>query len=175
MLKGLREMLRIMGNALVLADAGEMLSGAEKNAVLGRFQGRYPAAPDAVPPRVVVASDRQFTTGIVEQGIALCHDMQAMLDLLCIAPGEGGGAAPLTEVLPRLVSETGLDFQVTRRQGDLLVEVDSYLRARRDTVLILLHVGAELRQRAERYRRRAGWCDSTGMPAVSLFEEVPGT
>ena len=48
--------------------------------------------------------------------------------------GEAVRAATLTEALPRLASEVGLDFQVTRRQGDLLSEVDAYLRLRRDTL-----------------------------------------
>jgi hypothetical protein len=164
-----------MGEALALADAGEMLAGTDKHAVLDRFRGHYPTAPDAVLPRVVVASDRKFTPGILQQGIALCHEKQAMLDLLCISPAEAGHPETLTEVLPRLASETGLDFQVTRRRGDLLAEVDSYLRLRRDTLIILLHVGDGLRRRAERYSQGGCWFRTRRMPAVSLYEEAPAT
>lgn len=164
-----------MGEALALADAGEMLSEEGKAAVLDRFPGNYPAAPDAAVRRVVVASDRRFSPEIVEQGIALCHDHRALLDLLCVAPAGGGHGEALTEVLPRLAAEDGLDFQVTRRRGDLLAELDGYLKARRDTLMILLLVGEELRQRAVCYRRRGGRCDTSGFPAVSLFGEAPGT
>jgi hypothetical protein len=174
--KTLRRMFRTMGEALTLADAGEMLSAADKNAVLARLPGSYPLAPGAVPPRVVIASDQDFTPGIVEQGIELCRENRAMLELLCICSGGNIRPAQLMEALPRLVSETRLDFQVTRRQGDLLSEVDTYLRLRRDTLIILIQVGADLRRRAERYLqvgRRGG--RSSRMPAVSLYEEVPAT
>jgi hypothetical protein len=174
-LKTLRSILRTMGAALTLANAGEMLSDASKSAVLGRFQGSYPLAPDAVLPRVVIASDQDFTPGIVEHGIELCRENRAMLELLCIYPGECARSAQLTAALPRLASETGLDFQVTRRQGELLSEVDTYLRLRRDTLIILIHVGADLRRRAERYRQGGRWSHSSRMPAVSLYEEVPAT
>jgi hypothetical protein len=164
-----------MGEALTLADSGEMLAGSDKHAALERFQGSYPVAPDAVLPRVVVASDRKFTPGILQQGIELCHEKQAMLDLLCISPAEAEHPETLTELLPRLVSETGLDFQVTRRRGELLAEVDSYLRLRRDTLIILLHVGDDLRRRAERYRHRGRWFRTSRKPAVSLYDEIPAT
>jgi hypothetical protein len=94
---------------------------------------------------------------------------------LCISRGDGGSPVALAEVLPRLASEPGLDFQVTRRQGDLLAEVDSYLRLRRDTLIILIQVGADLRRRAECYRQRVRWSGSSQTPAVSLYEEVPAT
>lgn len=174
-MKGIRRILHTMGEALTLASAGEMLTDTDKHAVLGRFQGNYPVAPDAVLPRVVVASDQHFTPGILSQGIELCNENRAMLDLLCISRREGGSPVTLTEVLPRLVSEPGLDFQVTRRQGDLLAEVDSYLRLRRDTLIILIQVGADLQRRAERYRQRVHWSGSSQTPAVSLYEEVPAT
>ena len=175
-LKALRSMLRTMGEALALADAGEMLSDAGKNAVLGRFQGSYPLVPGAPPPRVVIASDQDFSPGIVEHGIELCRENRAMLELLCISSGGDIRPAQLTGALPRLVSETRLDFQITRRQGDLLSEVDTYLRLRRDTLIILIQVGEDLRRRAERYLqvgRRGG--QSSRMPAVSLYGEVPAT
>ena len=114
-----------MGAALTLADAGEMLSDADKNSVLGRLQGRYPLAPDAILPRVVIASDQEFTRGFVAHGIELCRENSAMLDLLCISPGEETRPSQLTEALPHLASAAGLDFQVTRRRGDLLGEVDT--------------------------------------------------
>jgi len=164
-----------MGEALTLADSGEMLSDASKNAVLGRFQESCPLAPDAVSPRVVIASDQDFTPGIVEHGIELCRENRAMLELLCIYPGEAARSAQLTEALPRLVSEARLDFQVTRRQGDLLREVDTYLHLRRDTLIMLIHVGEDLRRRAERYRQGGRWSHSSQGPAVSLYEEVPAT
>jgi hypothetical protein len=174
-MQGIWRVLQTMGAALTLAHAGEMLSDAGKNSLLGRFQGSYPTAPDAMLPRVVIASDQYFTPGILKQGIELCREKQAMLDLLCITRGEAVRAATLTEVLPRLASESGLDFQVTRRQGDLLSEVDTYLRLRRDTLVILIQVGEDLRRRAERYRQRGRWSRSSHMPTISLYEEVPAT
>lgn len=164
-----------MGEALALADAGEMLSDTGKNAVLGRFQGSYPMAPDAVQPRVIIASDQDFTPGIVEHGIELCRENRAMLELLCIYPGEVARPAQLSVALSRLVSEVGLDFQVTRRQGELLCEVDTCLHLRRDTLIMLIQVGEDLRRRAERYRQRGRWSSSSRMPAISLYEEVPAT
>jgi len=174
-LKTRRSILGTMGEALTLANAGELLSDAGKDAVLGRFQGSYPTAPDAVLPRVLIASDRDFTPGIVEHGIELCRENRAMLELFCVYPGEHDPSTRLTAALPRLVSEAGLDFQVTRRQGDLLGEVDSYLRLRRDTLIVLIHVGEELRRRAERYRRRSRRVHASRSPAVSLYEEAPAT
>ena len=174
-LKGLRSILGTMGDALALADAGEMLADTEKHAVLGRFRGSYPMAHDALLPRVVLASDRKFTPGILQQGIELCHEKQAMLDLLCISPAEADRQVALTDVLPRLACENGLDFQVTRRQGELLAVVDSYLRLRRDTLVILIHVGEDLRRRAERYSRGRRWLRAGRLPAVSLYEEIPAT
>jgi hypothetical protein len=174
-MKGIRRILQTMGEAYTLAGAGEMLTDTDKDAVLGRFQGSYPVAPDAVLPRVIVASDQHFTQGILEQGIELCNENRAMLDLLCISRGEGGRPVALTRVLPKLASEPRLDFQVTRRQGDLLAEVDSYLRLRRDTLIILIQVGEHLRRRAERYRQGTRWSSSRHMPAVSLYEEASAT
>ena len=174
-MKGIRHILQAMGEAFAFADAGEMLGEAGKNAVPGRFQGSYPEAPDAVLPRIIVASDQHFTPGILEQGIALCNENRAMLDLLCISRGEGDCTVTLTEPLPRLTCETGLDFQVACRQGDLLVEVDSYLCLRRDTLIILIQAGEELRRLVERYRRCRRRGRSNQMPAACLYEEVPAT
>jgi len=164
-----------MGDALMLADSGELLGDKGKNEVLGRFPGGFPTAPDAVPLRVVIASDQAFSPGMVEQGIELCRENRAMLDLLCISAQGQIRPAPLIETLPRLASETGLDFQVTRRQGDLLAEVDAYLRLRRDTLIILIHVGDDLRRRAERYTQGMRRLRSSRMPDVSLYEEIPAT
>jgi hypothetical protein len=174
-MKGIRHILHTMGEALTLASAGEMLTDTDKDAVLERFPGRYPVAPDAVLPRVVVASDQHFTPGLLRQGIELCNENRAMLDLLCISRRERGSPVTLTEVLPRLASEPGLDFQVTRRQGDLLVEIDAYLRLRRDTLIILIQVGEDLRRRAECYRQGLRWSSASQKTAVSLYEEVPAT
>jgi hypothetical protein len=136
-MKGLMRIFHNMGEALTLASAGEMLTDRDKHAVLGRFRGSYAAAPDAMLPRVVVASDQPFAPGILQQGIELCNENRALLDLL--------------------------------------VEVDSYLRLRRDTMLILIQVGEELRWRAERYRRGLRWGSARHKPAVSLYEEVAAT
>jgi hypothetical protein len=162
-MKGIRHILHTMGEALTLASAGEMLTDTDKDAVLGRFPGRYPVAPDAVLPRVVVASDQHFTPGLLRQGIELCNENRAMLDLLCISRRERGSPVTLTEVLPRLASEPGL------------VEIDAYLRLRRDTLIILIQVGEDLRRRAECYRQGLRWSSASQKTAVSLYEEVPAT
>ena len=47
-MQGIWRVLQTMGAALTFAEAGEMLSDASKNVVLGRYQGSYPTAPDAV-------------------------------------------------------------------------------------------------------------------------------
>jgi hypothetical protein len=59
--------------------------------------------------------------------------------------------------------------------GEMLGEVDSCLRLRRDTLVMLIHVGEDLRRRAECYRQRLRWRSSGRKPAVSLYEEVPAT
>jgi hypothetical protein len=59
--------------------------------------------------------------------------------------------------------------------GEMLGEVDSCLRLRRDTLFMLIHVGEDLRRRAECYRQRLRWRSSGRKPAVSLYEEVPAT
>lgn len=169
---GIRSILKTMGEALTLANAGEMLTDSTKAEVLGNFAGSFPQAPDAVFPRVVVASDSGFAADIVEQGIELCHEKRAMLDLLCTWSGDSVPQRPLAQVLPRLEAETWLDFQVTRRQGDLLAVADDYLRARRDTLVILLHVGESLRQRVECYRRSGRWFHDTAQPVVKLAESI---
>jgi hypothetical protein len=161
-----------MGEALTLANAGEMLTDSTKAEVLDNFGGEFAQVPDAVLPRVVVASDSGFADDIVEQGIELCHEKCAMLDLLCISSGDTVPEQPLSQVLPRLEAETWLDFRVTRRRGELLAVADSYLRARRDTLVILLDVGESLRQRVECYRRSGRWFRDTARPVVKLAEGI---
>jgi hypothetical protein len=93
--------------------------------------------------------------------------------------GSDGSLMPepsqLTEALPHLASAAGLDFQVTRRRGDLLGEVDTCLRLRRDTLIVLIHVGDDLRRRAERYHQRWRRNLASRLAAVSFYEDVPAT
>ena len=169
---GLKRIFHTMGEALRLANAGEMLTDSTKAEALDKFEGDFPQASDAVLPRVVVASDSGFAGDIVEQGIELCQEKRAMLDLLCISSAGSVLRQRLLQVLPRLEAETWLDFQVTRRQGDLLDVADNYLRARRDTLVILLEVGDSLRQRVEYYRRSGRWFRDAAQPVVKLAEGI---
>lgn len=74
--------------------------------------------------------------------------------------------------MPRIEAETWLDFQVIRRQGDLLAVADNYLRTRHDTLVILLSVGESLRQRAGYCRSTVRWFRNSSLPAVKLMDDV---
>lgn len=76
------------------------------------------------------------------------------------------------QVLPRIEAEAWLDFQVTRREGDLLAVADKYLRTRRDTLVILPGVGESLRQRAGYCRSTGRWFRNSGLPAVKLMDDI---
>ena len=169
MLKGIKDILKTMGEALTFADAGEMLTGKQKTELLARHQRPWPISFDAVPPRVVLASDEKFVTAVVERAIALCRENKAMLDLLYVSPERSEANAHLSTVLPRMIAETDLDFQVTRRYGDLLVVTKNYLRARRDTLMILISVSESLRNRAASYQRMDRWARKTKYPEVKLM------
>ncbi len=171
MLEGIKDILKTMGEALTFAHGGEMLSDDQKAEVLARHKGSWPIAPDAAPPRVVLAGDEAFAPEAVARAIALCREKNAMLDLLCVSP-QGSAANHVVTALPRLESETDLDFQITRRQGDLLIVIDTYLRTRQDTLLILINISDHLRNRTERYRRTGKWFQSSRLPEVELIDDV---
>ncbi|GMR08528.1 MAG: hypothetical protein BMS9Abin26_1533 [Gammaproteobacteria bacterium] len=172
MLKGIRDILKTIGEALTFADAGEMLSEEQKAEILDRHKGPWPIAPNKVPHRVVLAGNEAFSPEAVEHAIALCRENKAMLDLLYVSPEGSEADVPLSTVLPRLVAETDLDFQITRRHGDLLVVTDTYLHARQDTLMIVINVSKCLRDRAERYQRTGKWFQTERLPAVKLIDDV---
>lgn len=172
MLKGIKGIMNTMGEALTFADAGEMLTAEQKTEMLARHQSRFQIAPDALLPRVVLAGDEELAPASVERAIAMCRENNAMLDLLYVSPEGSRAIKQLATVLPRLQAEPGLDFQVTRRQGDLLVVTENYLRARKDTLMILISVSEHLRSRAERYRRTEKWSRTSRLPAVELIGDV---
>lgn len=173
MLKNIKDIFKTMGEALTFANIGEMLTDDQKSDVLFA-QHKEPRrnTPDIVLPRVVLAGDEEFSPETVEHAIALCLEYRAILDLLCVSMEGGGSSVHLETVLPRLESEFDLDFQVTRRQGDLLVVTDAYLRTRRDTLMILVNVNHRLRNRTERYRRTGKWFRTTQLPTVQLVGDV---
>ncbi len=172
MLKGIKDILKAMGDALTFTDAGEMLTEEQKTEVLARHKGPCPIAPDVVPPRLVLAGYEKFSLEAVNHAIALCREKKAMLDLLYVSPENGKVEAQLLQVLPLLEAENDLDFQITRRHGDLLAVTDAYLRARQDTLMILISVSDHLRNRAKRYRRTGKWFRTTQLPAVKLIDDV---
>lgn len=94
-----------------------------------------------------------------------------MLDLLCVSPKVSENPQLVT-VLPRLESETNLDFQVTRRCGDLFTVIDGYLRVRQDTLMLLINVSDQFRNHAKRYQRTGKWFHTTQFPVVKLIDEV---
>ncbi len=153
MLKGIKDILKTMGEALTFADAGEMLTGKQKAELLDRHKGSWPIAPDVVSPRVVLADDEAFTPEAVDHAIALCRKNKAMLDLLYVSPKGSEADTHLSTVLPRLLAEIDLDFQITLKHGDLLAVTDTYLRTQQDILMTVINVSANLRNRAEQYRR----------------------
>lgn len=172
MLKGVNDILKTMGEALIFADAGEMLTEDQKAAILARSKRLFTTASDALPPRVVLAGDEELLPESVDRAIAMCLEKKAMLDLLYVSPEGSKADARLSTVLPRLVAETDLDFQLTRRHGDLLAVTHAYTCVRRDTLMILINVSDRLRDRAERYRRNGRWLRSTQLPAVELIDDA---
>ncbi len=171
MLNGIKNTLKLIGNALAFANAGEMLTEEQKVEILAQ-QRSCPVTPEAIPPRVVLASYGEFSSASVNHAIALCHKKKAMLDLLCVSPPNSKTATPLSQLLSLIETENDLDFQITRRQGDLLTVTDAYLRTRKDTLMILINVSDHLRNRAKRYRRTGKWFRTTSLPAVTLIDDL---
>ncbi|EGV52699.1 hypothetical protein [Candidatus Endoriftia persephone] len=172
MLKGIKEILKTMGEALTYADAGEMLLAEQKAEVLARSTRFIPGIADTVQPSVVLAGDEVFGPVAVERAIALCREKNAMLDLLYVSPQGGTATIGLAEVLTRLEGEIDLDFQVTRRHGDLLVELDNHLRTRQAVHEVVLDVSEGLRSRAETYRRTEQWPRTSSRPEVVLTDDA---
>jgi len=122
-----------------------------------------------MPPRVVLAGDGELAPESMERAIALCRENNAMLDLLYVSSESNGAAIHLAAVLPRLEAETDLDFQITRRRGDLLTVTENYLRVRQDTLMIVISVSESLRNRAASYQRMNRWARETKYPEVKLM------
>ncbi|GMR21679.1 MAG: hypothetical protein BMS9Abin36_2283 [Gammaproteobacteria bacterium] len=169
MLKGIRDILKTMGEALSFANTGEMIPDEQKAEVMARHKRPFPIAPGAAPPRVVLAGDGELAPESMERAIALCRENNAMLDLLYVSSEGSSAAIHLATALPRLEAETDLDFQITRRQGDLLVVTENYLRVRQDTLMILVNVSESLRNRATSYQRMSRWARETKYPEVKLM------
>jgi len=170
MLKIIKDILKTMGEGLTFADAGELRPDEEKVEMLARHGGTLSITTDVLPPRVVLASDETFSPETMEHAIALCLENGALLDLLYVTPVGNDTNLPLATVLAQLESEPELDFQVTRRHGDLLAMIDDYLRARQDIVMILINVNARLRMRAAQYQRSGKWSHSPGHPEVEVID-----
>ncbi len=173
MLKGIKDILKTMGEALTFADVGEMLTEEQKVEVLAHRKSPFPIAPDAAPLTVVVlAGDEEFAPEAVECAIALYRKNKAMLDLLYVSPEGSEADAHLSTLLPRLGAETNLDFQITRRHGDLLAVANTYLGARQDTPMMVINVSESLGNRAGRYKRTGRWFRTAKLPAVKLIDDV---
>lgn len=172
MLINIKDILRKMGDAFSFAHAGEMLSFEQKSEILSQREKPYPMPVDVKLPKVVFASDEDFSLESLERAISLCQEESAILDLLCVS-GEGENSnLNLATVLPRLGSEANLDFKVTRRQGNILSVVDGYLRAEHDTLMVMVNINDHIRERARQYHRLRKRSESEKLPAIELVDGV---
>ncbi|MGD8783566.1 MAG: hypothetical protein PVG75_03970 [Thioalkalispiraceae bacterium] len=144
MLKLIKDVLKQMGDGLAFTYAGEMLDVDQKTETLDKAE----TAPGALPDRVVLAGDSEFTPETMQRAIALCRKKNAMLDLLCVSP-RNNSFIDLTATLTYLESEMDLDFQVTRRYGTLMDVARRYAHARRDTLMTLINVSDPMQQQAK--------------------------
>ena len=134
MINNINEILKTMGNAFTFSNEGEMLSSEQKKELLARKNSS--SVLNKKFTRVVLAGDEEFSTEALEKVIALCKEKNAMLDLLCVTPERNSELMHLTTALSFLENKKNLDFQVTRRNGDLLVEIKNYIRERSDLNVI---------------------------------------
>jgi len=172
MLQEIRKILKTMGEGLAFADAGEMLTDEQKSEVLSRRKRPSSIVPDAQLPRVVLASDETFSSRVLERAIALSCEKNAMLDLLCVTPEGSNATVSLATVLPRLELETDLDFQITRRCGELLVVAEHYIYSRQDILMILLNVGEGLKKQAASQKYTDRWLRVKECPVVELSGDM---
>lgn len=172
MLKNTKDILHKMGEAFRFANAGEMLSCEQKNEVLSKRKKPYPVSADVELPRVVLASDENFNLDSLERAITLCQEERAILDLLCVSAEGKNTNLNLATVLPRLGSETNLDFQVTHRQGNLLSVIDSYLRSKQDTLMIMININDQIRGRLKKYQQAGKWSRMSEVPSVEFIDTV---
>ena len=170
MLKGIKEILNTMGQALVFADAGEMLTDEQKSEVLDQHGEPHPISPNTMFPRVVLASDEAFPLTEVTRAAALCLEKNAILDLPCVSPEGSRENINLAGVLPHLESESNLDFQITRRRGDLLVVTENYLHSRHDIVMIFLHMGRNLSTQSMNDKHTDKWMVTRNHPEMILLD-----
>jgi len=172
MLKIIKDILKTMGGAFTFAHAGEMLSAKQKAEILGRVNNEDITQADEILSRVVLAGDKDFSSEVVETAITLCDEKNAILDLLCVSTTGNKAIVNLGKVLTRLESETNLDFQVTRRHGDLLTVTKSYLHSHQDTLTLLIYVGERLRKRSSCYMRMDKWLRTNRHPDIRLMGDI---
>lgn len=157
-----------MGNAFILEYADELLPIKQKKELLGRNAAS--SVLNTAIPRVVLVSDEGFSTEALERAIALCKEKNAMLDLLCVTSKGDNSIMSLATVWPLLENKTDLDFQVTRRNGDLLVEIKNYIRERPDISTLLISVSKKMRNRLEQYKKSKNSLIAMKTPEVKLLD-----
>ena len=170
MINNINEILKTMGNAFTFSNEGEMLSSEQKKELLARKNSS--SVLNKKFTRVVLAGDEEFSTEALEKVIALCKEKNAMLDLLCVTPERNSELMHLTTALSFLENKKNLDFQVTRRNGDLLVEIKNYIRERSDILMLLISESKKVRNHEEQYKKSKNSLLTMKAPKVKLLDDL---
>lgn len=174
MLNTIKDALKTMGEALSFANVGEMLTQKQKAEVLVGPKNSSSIAKDQshLQTRVLLVGDENFSPIAVERAIALCRKRNTMLELLCVSSETSEEDEQLPHVVSLLVAENDLEFQITRRYGDLQAESDAYLRNRHDDLVVLVNSSDNLRNQMERSLSNKKWFRPQRLSAVEQSDDV---
>lgn len=147
MIKNIVGIFKTIGDGLQFENTGELLSHEKKLEVLSNSTAGSSLSLVSLPVRILLASDRVFTLDAVEHAIEICTSNNAILELLYIGVDKKSLSLNFKKVLPLLELETDLDFQLTRREGELVTVLQEYLSSRQDILMVLLSVNEKLHKR----------------------------
>ena len=147
MLKDIKNVMKIMGEAMSFSNVGEMLTQKQKSEVMIGQKKSPPIAADQpqTQTRVLLVGDEEFSSNAVERAIALCRKRNTMLELLCISSENSDANEQLPHVVSLLETANDLEYQITRRYGNLRVETDAYLNSRHDDLVVIVNASDHLR------------------------------
>lgn len=147
MIKNIVGIFKTIGEGLQFEDTGESLSYVKKLEVLSNSTADSSLSLARLPVRILLVSDRACTFNAVEHAVEICSRNSAILELLYIGVDKKSLSLNFKKVLPLLERETDLDFQLTRREGELITVLQEYLVSRQDIVLVLLSVNEKSHKR----------------------------
>lgn len=168
MFKGIKNILKTMGEALTYSNVGEMLTKDQKSKILIDNKNSYSNNLDTTPSRIVLASDDVFSSNSIIRAISLCRKEKAILDLLCIKPDFHSKEIPIENVLTSLEVVSDVGYEIIRKQGEFTKTLKNYTTTRTDIIMIIVNINQYMRIQAVRSKITGTAFDLNILPAELL-------